>query len=305
MSNEPVKLHQLGERFLLRMLQLIPEQKAMDWKQDRAAVWTPVFASRASSEGGVLKAHDGTDLIELDDLICIDHQKKKIEINTQQFIAGYPANNVLLWGARGTGKSSLIHALLNRYHSQGLRLIEVRKEGLGALPWIVEQVRRQPFRFLLVCDDLSFELEDPSYKALKSVLEGSIFTASDNVLIYATSNRRHLLPESMSDNLAVKIEQGELHEGDAIEEKISLSDRFGLWLSFYPFPQDDYLALVQHWIRKLSEQHRVSVAWDDETRRQSLAWSRARGVRSGRTAQYFARHWVGRHLLAKDDPTKA
>ncbi len=176
--------------------------------------------------------------------------------NTQQFLAGLPANNALLWGARGTGKSSLIHALLNAFAGQGLRLVELHKEDLSDLGRIVAVLAEQPYRFIVFCDDLSFDADDVSYKSLKSALEGSIFTTTENVLIYATSNRRHLVPERMSDNLQTRVEDAELHESEAVEEKISLSDRFGLWLSFYPFRQDAYLQVVALWVSRLS-QHMV------------------------------------------------
>jgi predicted AAA+ superfamily ATPase len=253
-----------------------------------------------TTAGGELRAHSGLDGIELSDLLHIDAQKASIEENTRQFVRGFPANNVLLWGARGTGKSSLIHALLNRYRSEGLRLVEVDKESLRAFADIVDRVRNEPYRFVLVCDDLSFEADDPSYKALKSALEGSVFRSSSNVLVYATSNRRHLIPEYMEDNLAATHCDGELHMGEAVEEKISLSDRFGIWLSFYPFDQDDYLDVVEHWLRALGHVHSIDVGLTDEARRAALQWALARAARNGRSAQYFARHWIGRALLARD-----
>ncbi len=274
-----------------RALTLIHPATAVDWATCAAAVWT----SGTLVDGFV--AHGAIDDIVLDDLLEIDHQKQQIDTNTRQFLAGLPANNVLLWGARGTGKSSLVHALLNAYHDAGLRLVEVSKSRLAALPHIVRRLRDEPFRFVLFCDDLSFEADDASYKELKSALEGSVFKASSNVLIYATSNRRHLLPEYMADNANVTVRQGELHESEAVEEKISLSDRFGLWLSFYPFKQDAYLSVVEHWVGRLARAHGVELAWDDEIRAASLRWALARGVRSGRTAQHFARHWVGKTLL--------
>ena len=199
----------------------------------------------------------------------------------------------------GTGKSSLIHALLNRYADDGLRLIEVDKQALCDIAAIVARVDGEAYRFLLVCDDLSFEADDASYKALKSALEGSVFTQSANVLIYATSNRRHLLPEYMSENAAASHVQGELHESEAVEEKISLSDRFGLWLSFYPFRQDDYLLVAEHWLNRLGDTHDIDVVWDEKTRKAALRWALARGVRSGRTAFHFAKQHVGTALLAR------
>ncbi|MCZ6656835.1 MAG: ATP-binding protein [Gammaproteobacteria bacterium] len=274
-----------------RLLKIVPEVAPVDWQTQFAAVWRG---------DGLVKefiAHQDLDDIRLGDLLQIDDQKSRIERNTQQFLRGFPANNVLLWGARGTGKSSLVHALLNKYAGQGLRLVEVDKTHLAGLPEIAHRLREQPFRYLLFCDDLSFEADDASFKVLKSALEGSIFKSSSNLLIYATSNRRHLLPETMSDNESATFVEGELHQSEAVEEKISLSDRFGLWLSFYPFKQDQYIEVVRHWIGVLAERTEITVEWTQELERESLRWALARGVRSGRTAQYFARHWVGRVLL--------
>jgi len=274
-----------------RALRLLPGQEGPDWSSTPAAVW------RAGQFGGRLVAHADIDRIGLDDLLCIDDQKAALVQNTRQFLAGAPANNALLWGARGTGKSSLIHALLDAWYDEGLRLIEVDKTSLANLPDIAMSLREEPYRFLVFCDDLSFEADDPSYKALKSALEGSIFRSSDNLLIYATSNRRHLLPEYMTDNEQASFREGELHQSEAVEEKISLSDRFGLWLSFYPFKQDAYLSVAEHWVRVLSERAEIEIEWDELVRAEALRWALARGVRSGRTAQHFARHWVGVRVL--------
>ena len=274
-----------------RALSIVPRGQRVDWDTSPAAVW------QAGTWGAGFVAHAELDDISLDDLLWIDDQKSQIERNTRQFLAGVPANNVLLWGARGTGKSSLIHGLLNRYHPDGLRLVEVSKGRLASLPDIVRQLEGEPYRFLLFCDDLSFEADDASYKELKSALEGSVFRASGNVLIYATSNRRHLLPEYMSDNEQATYVQGELHQSEAVEEKISLSDRFGLWLSFYPFKQQAYLEVVQHWVESLAAAHGLRQTWNEDVRAEALRWALARGVRSGRTAQHFARHWVGMRLL--------
>lgn len=276
-----------------RLLRLVPGGSDPDWSQTPAAVW------RANQVGGQLIAHPDIDRISLDDLLCVEDQKASLVQNTLQFLAGAPANNALLWGARGTGKSSLIHALLDRFYDDGLRLIEVDKTALANLPDIVLSLRDQPYRFLVFCDDLSFEADDPSYKALKSALEGSIFRSSDNLLIYATSNRRHLLPEYMTDNQQSSIREGELHHAEAVEEKISLSDRFGLWLSFYPFKQDAYLTVAEHWVASLAKDAGLSMEWDESVRAEALRWALARGVRSGRTAQHFARHWVGRALIER------
>lgn len=293
MSEDLQRLVRLAEETLERVQALLPSRHRFDWSAHDAAVW------HRTSAGGELRAHSGLDGIDLSDLLHIDAQKSSIEENTRQFVRGYPANNVLLWGARGTGKSSLIHAVLNRYRSEGLRLVEVDKESLTAFAEIVDRVRGEPFRFVFVCDDLSFEADDPSYKALKSALEGSVFRSSPNVLVYATSNRRHLVPEYMQDNLAATHRDGELHMGEAVEEKISLSDRFGIWLSFYPFGQDDYLDVVAHWLRALGRTHSIDVTLTDEARREALQWALARAARNGRSAQYFARHWIGRALLAR------
>lgn len=274
-----------------RVLALLPAPTRIDWARCPAAVW------QSGGIGAGFAAHGAVDDIDLADLLEIDDQKARIDANTRQFLAGLPANNVLLWGARGTGKSSLVHALLNRYRGDGLRLVEVSKQHLAALQDIVRRLREEPYRFVLFCDDLSFEAEDASYKVLKSALEGSVFKASGNVLIYATSNRRHLMPEYTSDNEQVVVRQGELHESEAVEEKISLSDRFGLWLSFYPFKQDAYLAVAEHWVARLAGQHGLDFAWNEDVRGAALRWALARGVRSGRTAQHFARHWVGSALL--------
>ncbi len=277
---------------LLRIEHQAPANK-IDWAQDRAAVW------RSDVLGGNFKPYRDVDPITLDDLLWIDKQKHALDQNTLQFVSGYPANNVLLSGARGTGKSSVIHALLNKYAPQNLRLVEVDKSALAGLADIVDQVRDLDYRFILFCDDMSFESDDASYKELKSVLEGSIFTSSENTLIYATSNRRHLLPEYMSDNLEASVKDGELHPGEAIEEKISLSDRFGVWMSFYPFKQDAYLDVVQHWLGHYSNNFDIIVEWNEETRKAALQWALARGVRNGRTANYFARHHVGQSLLSR------
>lgn len=275
-----------------RLLAILPGRERVDWHRHSAARW------RVTLFGGELAPLGQLDAIGLDDLLGIDDQKHKLVANTEQFVRGYPANNALLWGARGTGKSSLVHALLNRYGEEGLRLVEVDKQALTEIAVIVARLADEPYRFLLVCDDLSFEADDASYKALKSALEGSVFTQSANVIIYATSNRRHLLPEYMSENIAARHKEGELHESEAVEEKISLSDRFGLWLSFYPFRQEDYLLVARHWLKRLSDAHDIAVPWDEEVRQAALRWALAHGVRSGRTALYFARHRVGTALLA-------
>jgi predicted AAA+ superfamily ATPase len=229
--------------------------------------------------------------IRLADLQEIDGQKERLVRNTQQFVQGRPANNVLLTGARGTGKSSLIKACLNEFAPQGLRLIEVDKTDLVDLPDLVDLVAARPERFIVFCDDLSFDEGEPGYKALKSILDGSVAQSSDNLLIYATSNRRHLLPEYMKENLSyTHTEDGEVHPGEVVEEKISLSERFGLWLSFYPFSQAEYLAIVAQWLRHFGVSERAIEA----ARQESLVWALERGSRSGRVAYQFARDHAGR-----------
>lgn len=281
-----------AERLLSRLEGLLPEAAvAPDWEGYIAFRWRKRF------QQGHLQPVRHPHRLCLDDLLQIDRQKAEIERNTRQFLAGRPANNVLLWGARGTGKSSLIKALLNEYAGQGLRLIEVDKHDLIDLPEIVEPLYQRPERFILFSDDLSFEANDPSYKALKAMLDGSITAAPDNMVLYVTSNRRHLLPEYMSENQAAQLVEGELHHGEAVEEKISLSERFGLWLSFYPFSQDDYLAIVHYWLGKLGH----SQGLDEQIRRQALQWALLRGSRSGRVAWQFARDWVGRQTGGGDE----
>ncbi len=235
--------------------------------------------------------------VQLRDLLCMTAQKDEIVRNTHQFVAGLPANNVLLWGSRGTGKSSLIKALLNEFAGRGLRLVEVEKEHLVDLPEIVDPLTERGERFLLYCDDLSFEADDASYKSLKAILDGSLAAAPENVLIYATSNRRHLLPEYQAENLEARAIDGEIHPGESVEEKISLSERFGLWLSFYPFKQAEYLEIVDHWLARLGA--RVDCT-QEPVRRAALQWALARGSRSGRVAWQFARDWAGRHPRGQD-----
>lgn len=229
-------------------------------------------------------------LIALESLLCMEQQKREIVRNTHQFVAGKSANNVLLWGSRGTGKSSLIKAVLHQFSAQGLRLVEVEKEDLIDLPDIVDQFYGRAERFILFCDDLSFEADDASYKSLKAVLDGSIAAPPENVLIYATSNRRHLLPEYMRENLETRMVGGEIHHGEGVEEKISLSERFGIWLSFYPFNQEQYLSIVDHWLSILG----AATTADEQIRNAALQWALQHGSRSGRVALQFARDWAGR-----------
>jgi len=264
---------------------LPPAPPPIDWSAH-------AFRWRKRGATGWLQTVKHVAAVHLDDLQHIDRQKQVIDRNTRHFLEGKPANNVLMTGARGTGKSSLVKAMLDAYGDQGLRLIEVDKSDLGDLGEIVDLIGHRPERFLIFCDDLSFEEGEASYKALKSVLDGSISAAGDNVLIYATSNRRHLMPEYMHENLAAHHQaDGEIHPGETVEEKISLSERFGLWLSFYPFRQEDYLNIVNHWLRV----HGCSQDSVAASRPEALQWALERGSRSGRVARQFARDWAARH----------
>ena len=277
-----------AEAVLARLEPLLPSPAAeVDWHASHAFRW------RVPRDGrGYLKPVKLVSEIRFDDLHNISQQKEAIEQNTHQFITGKPANNVLLTGARGTGKSSLIKACLAKFAAQGLRLIEVDKEHLVDLPDIVDLIAERPERFVIFCDDLSFEEGEGGYKALKVVLDGSVAASSDNVLIYATSNRRHLLPEKFSDNETYRhVDDGDLHPGETVEEKISLSERFGLWLSFYPFRQDDYLDIVRHWLKHFD----VPDAHWAQAEPEALRWALQRGSRSGRVAWQFARDWAGKH----------
>ncbi|MFN3304228.1 MAG: ATP-binding protein [Roseateles sp.] len=263
--------------------------------------WAASTAFRARRRHGALCLEPvrSVSRIRLSDLQEVGPQKDKLLRNTAQFVAGRPANNVLLTGAKGTGKSSLIKAVLNEFAPQGLRLIEIDKADLVDLPDVVEQVADRPERFVVFCDDLSFDEGEASYKALKSVLDGSVAAASDNLLIYATSNRRHLLPEKMVDNLAGRhAETGEIHPGEAVEEKISLSERFGLWISFYPFSQAEYLTIVAQWLRHFGLDDAAIAA----ARQDALVWALERGSRSGRVAWQFARDRAGRGAVGEAAP---
>jgi uncharacterized protein len=282
------------ERFLLRAESLVSRLEATLPQALSAPDWDAAIAFRyrkRSIDHGALEPVRHIGVTRLSDLKEIDVQKEKIERNTRQFVEGKSANNVLLTGARGTGKSSLIKACLNEYSSLGLRLIEVDKADLVDLPDIVDVVSDRPEKFIVFCDDLSFEEGEPGYKALKSILDGSIAAASPNVLIYATSNRRHLLPEYMKENLTYQhTDDGEVHPGEGVEEKISLSERFGLWISFYPFNQEEYLAIVSQWLHFFG----IDTQKVPEARPQSLVWALERGSRSGRVAYQFARDFAGR-----------
>lgn len=279
-----------AEQLLSRVESLLPAATtATDWQSGTAFRW------RKRGTSGYLQPVRQVAAIALSDLHHIGPQKQQIEQNTLQFVRGMPANNVLLTGARGTGKSSLIKALLNKYAPRGLRVIEVEKQDLIDLPEIVELIADRPERFVLYCDDLSFEADDPGYKALKVVLDGSVAAASENCLIYATSNRRHLMPEFMSENLEAKRVDDEIHPGETVEEKISLSERFGVWVSFYPFDQDEYLEIVARWLAHF----KVAGAVSEAVRQEALQWALQRGSRSGRVAWQFARDWAGRTRIAR------
>jgi predicted AAA+ superfamily ATPase len=243
--------------------------------------------------GGLLEPIRQPHRLALSDLLGIDHQKSTLERNTLQFVRGLPCNNALLWGSRGTGKSSLVKALLNEYAGQGLRVIEVDGHDLFDLPAIVAPLVGREERFVLFTDDLSFAADDPSYRALKAMLDGSVAVAPPNVVIYATSNRRHLMPEFMQENLEARNLGGEIHHGETVEEKISLSERFGVWLSFRPFNQDTYLAIAGHWLQRLDAQ----LVFDEAAQEEALRWALQRGSRSGRVARQFAADWVGQHRL--------
>jgi predicted AAA+ superfamily ATPase len=279
------------EAILERLDQLLPPAPPKtDWDASIAFRWRstgrrgPAFGS-----AGWLQPVRHVHRIKLSDLRGIDAQIARVEQNTRQFIDGKPANNVLLTGARGTGKSSIVKGLLNKYAKHGLRLIEVEKNDLVDLPYIVDQVASRKERFLLFCDDLTFHGAEDGYIALKVALDGSISTTSDNLLIYATSNRRHLMPEYMAENLETRYIGDEIHPGETVEEKISLSERFGLWVTFYPFDQDEFLEIVNQWLKHFG------ASMQDKTKEEALQWALQKGSRSGRVAYQFARDWVGRH----------
>jgi len=275
-----------AETLLARLEAVLPHPPAApDWSSSVA------FRYRKRAGAATLEPVRHVATIRLADLKEVEPQKQRLVRNTEQFVAGRPANNVLLTGARGTGKSSLIKACLNEFAVRGLRLIEVDKADLVDLPDIVDLVASRPERFVIFCDDLSFDEGEPGYKALKSMLDGSVAQSSDNLLIYATSNRRHLLPEYMKENLTYQhTEDGEVHPGEVVEEKISLSERFGMWVSFYPFTQDEYLAIVAQWLRSFG----VGEEAIRQARQESLVWALERGSRSGRVAHQFARDYAGR-----------
>jgi predicted AAA+ superfamily ATPase len=291
MNLKPEVVEQL-ERVLSSVEQLLPQAVAsIDWGITTAANW------RRHSFAGYLEPIEYIENTHLDELIGIDQQKEILEKNTCQFLRGYPANNVLLWGSRGTGKSSVVRALLNKYAASGLRIIQVDRHDLDFLPDIFAQVGKQTYRYIVLCDDLSFEPDDPDYKILKSVLDGSVYASPKNVLIYVTSNRRHLLPEFHNDNLGARMVNNEIHHGESVEEKISLSDRFGLWVSFYVFKQELYLEIVEKTIARLCKENNIEPHWDEPLAQAAIKWSHDKSKCCGRTALQFARHWLGQYLL--------
>jgi predicted AAA+ superfamily ATPase len=282
------------KRVLAALEPLLPRPAApIDWATCHAANW------HRGPFSGTLEPVPEIEAMHLDDLLGIEAQKRAVEANTRQFLAGLPANNALLWGTRGTGKSSLVRALLHAYAAQGLRIIQVDKDDLVSLPAIVQAVKARPWRFVVFSDDLSFEAGDPSYKVLKSALDGSVYALPDNVLIYVTSNRRHLVSEFASDNRGAMMVEGEVHHGEAVEEKISLSGRFGLWVAFHPFSQDRYLEVVRQWVTRLAAQAGLATPWSADAEAEAILWSQKKGDRSGRIAWQFACDWVGREALRR------
>ncbi len=276
-----------AERLLERLEQLLPGE--VDDTLEEAIAWR----WRKRDGRARLQPIRRFNPVTLDDLLHVERQKAALERNTRQFLAGLPANNALLWGPRGTGKSSLVKALLNDYAARGLRLVEVDRLDLVDLPDIIDRLHDSDGRYVIYCDDLSFDDNDASYRGLKTVLDGSVLDTPENIVVYATSNRRHLVPEHQADNQQARIIDGELHHAEAVEEKISLSERFGLWLSFHPLSQERYLDIVEHWLGAFG----AGTGDDDAMHRAALEWALLHGSRSGRTAYQFARDWVGRRAL--------
>jgi predicted AAA+ superfamily ATPase len=282
------------KRLLASLEPLLPRPaRKIDWATCHAANW------HRSAFAGTMEPVPSIEAIHLDDLLGVEPQKKVLEENTRQFLAGLPANNALLWGSRGTGKSSLVRALLHAHADQGLRIIQVDKDDLVSLPAIGDELKAQPYRFIVFSDDLSFESSDASYKVLKSALDGAVYALPENVLIYVTSNRRHLVAEYASDNRGAMMVEGEVHHGEAVEEKISLSGRFGVWVAFHPFSQDLYLDVVRRWAEKLGRKIGATLEWTKEAEAEAILWSQKKGDRSGRIAYQFACDWVGRQAMAR------
>jgi predicted AAA+ superfamily ATPase len=294
------ELEEQLQRVLTSIERLLPRAvKPVDWSSSLAAVW------RRHVLSGHLEGVDRGAAMSLDDLLGIDRQKEVLVENTRQFLAGFPANNVLLWGTRGTGKSSLVRAVLHAYAAQGQRLVQVDKSDLVNLPDIVEEIRREPYRFIIFADDVSFETGESSYKVLKSALDGSVYAPPENMLIYVTSNRRHLLPEYESDNRGAMMVNNEIHHGESVEEKISLSNRFAIWIGFHPFTQDQYVDVARQWTEKVAASHGFVFDWTEKVAKEAIDWSHVKGDKSGRTAWQFANQWVGRAMLQSGRPGKA
>jgi len=290
---DPALCEQL-KRVLDTIEVLLPQRVGkIDWKECHAANW------RRNSFAGCLDPVPEIEGIHLDDLLGIEQQKQILVQNTEQFLNRFPANNVLLWGTRGTGKSSVVRALLNRYAPEGLRIIQVDKDDLIHLPDIVDSIKQEPYRFIIFSDDVSFEVGEVGYKMLKSALDGSVYAPPENTRIYVTSNRRHLLPEYETDNRGAMLVNNELHHGEAAEEKISLSGRFGLWIGFHPFSQGQYVEVARQWVVKLSRQCNVAPVWDQGAEKTAIEWAYIKGDNSGRIAYQFATDWVGTTLLKK------
>jgi uncharacterized protein len=290
MEKDVAKLIARAESLMARVEALLPPAVPdPDWRRVTAARWRK--QGGRSYLQGVAHPH----AIKLGDLVAVDEQKQAIDRNTRHFVAGLPANNVLLTGSRGTGKSSLVKAMLAKYAAKGLRVIEVEKGDLVDLPDIADRVAGRPERFIIFCDDLTFDAGESGYRALKVMLDGSISGGASNVLVYATSNRRHMLPEYFSENLETRHVGEEVHPGESIEEKISLSERFGLWISFYPFGQDDYLAAVAGWLAHFGVKLPANARDAHARTQEALQWALARGSRSGRVAWQFARNYAGEH----------
>ena len=284
------KFFDRAEQLIERLERLLPTP--IDDDLDDAIAWR---WRNSGGNRGYLQAIHRFNRVRLADLLHVERQKEALERNTRQFLAGLPANNALLWGPRGTGKSSVVKALLNDYAAAGLRLVEVDRLRLVDLPDIVDRLHNRRARYVIYCDDLSFDDNDATYRALKTVLDGSVLDTPDNIVIYATSNRRHLLPEHQSDNHNARLIDGELHHSEAVEEKISLSERFGLWLAFHPLSQERYLDIAFHWLRAFE----ADLSERESVRGAALQWALLHGSRSGRAAHQFARDFAGRQALGK------